>query len=184
MLEKGRPAQQVEVDMSVLPLTPGAVLALSPALLSFSANDGQAAPAAQTLTISNPGTRPLAWSLASQTQATATAQLSLLRALGPAGNWLSAAPLSGVVAPGATAAIQVFVTSQRILPATYTGTLLFTAQGAIDSPQAVNVSLTVFPHCGIVTSSGFLSFPAVPAQTNLTTQALSLHATAACSAPA
>src|SRR5260370_31642213 len=84
--------------MSVLPLTSGTVLALSPALLSFSANDGQANPSPQTLTISNPGARPLAWSLASQAPATATAQLSLLRALGPAGNWLNAAPLSGVVA--------------------------------------------------------------------------------------
>src|SRR5260221_3922172 len=77
------PVQHVEVDMSVLPLPPGPVLALSPALLSFSANDGQATPpAAQTLTISNPGTRPFSWSLASpsQDQATATAQLSLLRA--------------------------------------------------------------------------------------------------------
>src|SRR5260370_24784414 len=130
--------------MSVLPLTPGPVLTLSPALLSFSANDGQATPAAQTLTIRNPGTSPLSWSLASQAQATATAQLSLLRALGPGGNWLSASPLSGVVAPGATASIQVAVNSQSILPGTYTGTLLFTAPpGAVDTPQAVNVSLTV-----------------------------------------
>src|SRR5713226_5175881 len=178
------PVQHVEVDMSVLPLTPGPVLTLSPALLSFSANDGQATPAAQTLTISNPGTRPFSWSLASQNQATATAQLSLLRALGPAGNWLSASPLSGVVPPGATAAIQVVVRSQSILPGTYTGTLLFTAPGAIDNPQAVNVSLTVFPHCGIVTSSGFLSFTAVQGQSNLGTQALSLNATVSCSGAA
>src|SRR5712692_9549342 len=180
------PTQHVEVDMSVLPLTSGPVLALSPALLSFSANDGQATPAAQTLTISNPGTRPFSWSLASpsQDQATATAQLSLLRALGPAGNWLSAAPLSGVVAPGASAAIQVAVSSQSILPGTYTGTLLFTAPGAIDNPQAVNVSLTVFPHCGIVTNSGFLSFTAVQGQSTLGTQALSLSATVSCAGAA
>jgi Viral BACON domain len=181
------PPQHVEVDMSVLPLTPGPVLALSPALLSFSANDGQVTPpAAQTLTISNPGTRPFSWSLASpnQDQATATAQLSLLRALGPAGNWLSASPLSGVVAPGATAAIQVVVSSQSILPGTYTGTLLFTAPGAIDSPQAVNVSLTVLPHCGIVTNSGFLSFTAVQGQSTLGTQALSLNATVSCAGAA
>jgi hypothetical protein len=181
------PPQHVEVDMSVLPLTPGPVLALSPALLSFSANDGQVTPpAAQTLTISNPGTRPFSWSLASpnQDQATATAQLSLLRALGPAGNWLSASPVSGVVAPGATAAIQVVVSSQSILPGTYTGTLLFTAPGAIDSPQAVNVSLTVLPHCGIVTNSGFLSFTAVQNQSTLGTQALSLNATVSCAGAA
>src|SRR5713226_3277078 len=180
------PVQHVEVDMRVQPLTPGPVLALSPALLSFSDNDGQANPAAQTLTISNPGTRPFSWSLASpsQSQATATAQLSLLRALGPAGNWLSASPLSGVVAPGATAAIQVAVSSQSILPGTYTGTLQFTAPGAIDNPQAVNVSLTVFPHCGIVTNSGFLSFTAVQGQSTLGTQALSLSATVSCAGAA
>ncbi len=164
------PVQHVEVDMSVQPLPPGPVLALSPALLSFSANDGQPTPSTQTLTISNPGTRPFSWSLANQNQA-----------IGPAGNWLSASPLSGVVAPGATAAIQVSVSSQSILPGAYTGTLLFTAPGAIDSPQAVNVSLTVLPHCGIVTSSGFLSFTAVQGQTNLGTQALSLNATVSCS---
>ncbi len=178
------PTQHVEVDMSVLPLPSGPVLTLSPALLSFSANDGQATPAAQTLTIRNPGTRPLSWSLASQAQATAIAQLSLLRALGPGGNWLSASPLSGVVAPGATASIQVVVRSQSILPGTYTGTLLFTAPGAIDSPQAVNVSLTVLPQCGIVTNSGFLSFTAVQGQSNLGTQALSLNATVGCSGAA
>src|SRR5713226_1903878 len=180
------PVQHVEVDMRVQPLTPGPVLALSPALLSFSDNDGQANPAAQTLTISNPGTRPFSWSLASpsQSQATATAQLSLLRALGPAGNWLSASPLSGVVPPGTTAAIQVTVSSQSILPGTYTGTLLFTAPGAIDNPQAVNVSLTVFPHCGIVTNSGFLSFTAVQGQSTLGTQALSLSATVSCAGAA
>jgi Viral BACON domain/Carboxypeptidase regulatory-like domain len=178
------PTQHVEVDMSVLPLPSGPVLALSPTLLSFSANDGQANPSPQTLTISNPGARPLAWSLASQAPATATAQLSLLHALGPAGNWLSAAPLSGVVAPGATAAIQVVVRSQSILPGTYTDTLLFTAQGALDSPQAVNVSLTVLPHCGIVTNSGFLSFTAVQGQSTLGTQALSLNATVGCSGEA
>ncbi len=164
------PVQHVEVDMSVQPLTPGPVLALSPALLSFTANDGQANPPGQTLTISNPGTRPLSW--------------SLLRALGPAGTWLSASPLSGVVAPGATAAVQVVVRSQSVLPGTYTGTLLFTAPGAIDSPQAVNVSLTVFPHCGIVTSLGFLAFTAVQGQSTLGTQTLSLNATVSCSGAA
>ena len=178
------PIQHVEVDMSVQPLPPGPALALSPALLSFTATDGQSNPSPQTLTISNPGTRTLTWSLASQDPATATTQLSLLRALGPAGNWLSAFPLSGVVAPGATAAIQVIVRSQSVLPGTYTGTLLFTAPGAVDSPQAVNVSLTVLPHCGIVTSSGFLSFTSVHGQSNPGTQALSLNATASCSGAA
>jgi Carboxypeptidase regulatory-like domain/Viral BACON domain len=176
------PPQHVEVDMSVLPLPPRPVLALSPALLSFRANDGQPTPAAQTLTISNPGTSPLSWSLANQDQATATAQLSLLRALGPASNWLSASPSSGVVAPGATAAIQVAVSSQSILPGAYTGTLLFTAPGAVDSPQEVNVSLTVLPHCGIVTNLGFLAFTVAQGQT-ATVQHVAVSETGACARP-
>src|SRR5262249_36280772 len=121
------PTQHVEVDMSVQPLPAGPVLALSPALLSFTATDGQANPSPQTLTISNPGTRPFSWALASQDGATAAARLSLLRARGRGGTWWGAALLSGVVAPGATATLQVVVRSQSLLPGTYTGTLLFTA---------------------------------------------------------
>ncbi len=173
----------VEVDMSVLPLSynPGPVLALSPALLSFTATDGGANPAAQFLAVSNPGTQPLHWSLAINDSATVTTQATLLHALGPHSNWLSASALSGTVAPGATSTIQVIVQSQKVLPGAYIGTLQFTASGgAIDSPQAVNVSLTVQPHCGIVASSGSLSFTAVGGQGYAGNQTLSLSATVSC----
>src|SRR5437667_7280704 len=60
------PPQHIEVDMSVKPLPPnaGPVLAVSPALLSFTATDGQPNSSQQTLTISNPGSHTLNWSLA------------------------------------------------------------------------------------------------------------------------
>jgi len=176
------PPQHVEVDMSVLPLpSSGPVLALSPALLSFTADDGGSLPAAQLLTVSNPGTQPLNWSLTINDSATVTTQATLLHALGPHSNWLSASPLSGKVAPGATSEIQVTVQSQYVLPGVYIGALQFTATGgAIESPQAVNVSLTVQPHCGIVASSGALSFTAVAGQSNPGKQTLSLSATVSC----
>ena len=65
-------------------------------------------------------------------------------------------------------------------PGAYTGTLLFTANGAIDSSQAVNVSVVVQPHCGLVTSTGFLAFTVVAGQNTLANQSLSLNATASC----
>jgi len=181
------PTEHVEVDMAVQPLPPnaGPVIALSPALLSFTAIDGQSNISAQSLTISNPGSRTLYWSLTSNNPATATTQSSLLHALGPGGNWLSATPTSGIVAPGATSTIQVIVNSQSVLPGVYIGTLLFTATaGAIDSPQSVDVSLTVSPHCGIATSSGYLSLNAVEGQSNPGNQALSLNATVSCAGTA
>src|SRR5258708_1794738 len=57
--------QLIEVDMSVRPLPPnaGPVIALSTALLSFTTTDGNQSPMHQSLTISNPRSRPLNWSL-------------------------------------------------------------------------------------------------------------------------
>ena len=176
------PQVKIEVDMKVqsLPANAGPVIALSPALLSFTAIDGEPNPSAQLLAISNPGSRSLYWSLASSDPATVTTQASLLHALGSAGDWLSTTATKGTVAPGATSYIQVIVQSRNLLPGTYIGTLLFTAPEGIDSPQSVNVSLTVQPHCGIVTSSGYLAFTAVAGQSNLSNQSLSLNATGSC----
>jgi len=173
---------KIAVDMTVLPLpaNAGPVIALSPALLSFTAIDGGPNPPAQSLAISNPGSSTLDWSLASSDPLTVTTQVSLLHAGGSNCDWLSAVPTSGIVAPGATSALAVNVQSQCLLPGVYIGTLLFTAPGGVDSPQSVNVSLTVQPHCGIVTSSGYLAFTAVEGQSNPGNQTVSLNATPSC----
>ena len=162
------PAQQIEVDMTVRPLPPnaGPVLALAPALLSFTATDGVQNTSPQTLTISNPGSRTLNWSLAPVQGLTC--------------NWLSATLMVGSVPPGGSMTLTVNVQSQCLLPGSYIGTLEFTALGAIDTPQAVNVSLVVQPHCGLVTSTGYLAFTVVAGQNTLANQTLSLNATASC----
>ncbi len=172
----------IEVDMKVRPLPPnaGPVLALSPALLSFTTTDGNAQESAQALTITNPGSRPLSWSLAISDPATATTLWSLTHAQGLTCNWLSATPTSGIVAPGATSTLNVNVQSQCLLPGTYLGMLKFMGNGAIDGTQAVYISLTVQPHCGLVTSTGYLTFTVVQGQTTLANQPLSLNATASC----
>jgi Viral BACON domain/Carboxypeptidase regulatory-like domain len=163
------PPQRIEVEMSVQPLPPnaGPVLAVSPALLSFTATDGQLNSMQQTLTVSNPGSRPLNWSLGTVQGLTC--------------NWLGVSPSNGIVSPGTTQSLTVYVQSQCLLPGTYTGTLTFLANGAIDTSQSVNVSMVVQPHCGLVTSTGFLAFTVVAGQTTLANQSLSLNATASCS---
>ena len=154
--------------MSVRPLPPnvGPVLAVSPALLSFTAPDGQLNTDPQMLTVSNPGSHTLNW--------------SLNPVQGLSCPWLSTSSASGTVLPGDSMTMAVDVQSLCLLPGTYTGTLTFTATGAIDSSQAVNVSVVVQPHCGLVTSTGFLAFTVVAGQNTLANQSLSLNATASC----
>lgn len=174
---------RIQVQMTVRPLPPnaGAVMSLMPAVLSFTANDGAANPAAQTLTLSNPGSKPLSWSLNNSPLAIAPYQASLLNALGASASWLNTDKTSGTIDPGGTDQIQVIVNSQSLLPGSYAGSLVFTApQGAIDSPQTVSVSLTIQPHCDLLTSSGSLSFTAVSGQSNPSNQTLALNASPGC----
>jgi Carboxypeptidase regulatory-like domain/Viral BACON domain len=161
------PPQHIDVEMSVrrLPPNAGPVLAVTPALMSFTATDGSNT-SPQMLTVSNPGSQSLQWSLN---------PVQLLTC-----PWLSATPASGTVLPGTTQSLQVDVQSKCLLPGAYTGTLTFTANGAIDSSQEVNVSVVVQPHCGLITSTGFLAFNVVAGQTTLANQSISLNATASC----
>ena len=172
------PPQTIQVDMTVrsLPSNAAPVLALPPALFSFTATDGQSNISPQTLAISNPGSIPLHWS----TIATPITQLPLTQAQAFTCNWLSTTPNEGILSPGATRLLKVNVNSQCLLPGSYVGTLKFSANGAIDSSQAVNVSLTVKPNCGLVTSTGYLAFTVVQEQDNIPDQTLSLNTTPGC----
>jgi hypothetical protein len=162
------PPQHIKVDMSVRSLPPnaGPVLAVSPALLSFTTTNGQLNANPQMLTVSNPGSLPLKWSLG---------QVQGLNC-----PWLSVTPASGTVPSGGSLTLAVNVKSQCLLPGVYTGKLEFTANSVIDSSQAVNVSVVIQPHCGLVTSTGFLAFTVVAGQNTLAHQSLSLNATASC----
>ena len=77
----GATIQSVLVQMKVLPLprNAGAVLAVSPAVLPFSTVDSMAAPASQSLVVSNPGTQPLYWTLG-EMQSNGDNQMSWLSA--------------------------------------------------------------------------------------------------------
>src|SRR5579863_612426 len=170
------PSEALGVTMSVSPLpASGPVLALSPAVLSFSTTDGSAtAPTLPPVTLNNAGTQPLNWSLAVTYPATGSAQL------GATSPWLTTSLSAGSMAAGASQPVTVSVNSSSLLPGAYLAELIVTATNAVDSPQFVAVSLTIQPHCGVVTTAGYLSFTAVQGKTNPSNQALGLSATASC----
>jgi len=169
----------VEMTVRALPTNAGPIVVVSPALLSFVATDGEPAPASQPVTINNPGSQTLDWSLSSNTLSNSG---SFFPTPGAKANWLSASQRSGVIAPGSTSSMAISVDSEDLLPGVYSGVLIFTARhGALDSPQEVGVSVTVLRRCGLATSVGNLSFTAVSGQANPPNQALGLSATASCS---
>ncbi|HLH62324.1 MAG TPA: carboxypeptidase regulatory-like domain-containing protein [Ktedonobacteraceae bacterium] len=175
-------AQVIVVQMYVRQLLAkaGPVLSLSPAVLSFTTMDGNTQTLSQTLTISNPGSQTLNWSLAVNDSTNQSSQDAFLHMLGPDVHWLTTDLSSGVIPAGSSETVEVSVQSAMLLPGTYLGTLNFNARGAIDGPQAVSVSLTVQPHCGLIVSPGGLSFTSVQGQGNPSNQTLNLSLTSSC----
>ena len=174
------PPMQIPVTMSVTSLPPGsAVLALSPAVLSLTVTDGSTAPLWQPLTITNPGTKPFTWSVTATSSTSASTQIAIAHQLGASGNWLSASPTSGTVQGLSTAQVQVLVQTASLLPGAYLGSLVFTSN-TLDSTLTLSVSLTVQPHCGLTTTTGFLSFTAVQGKASAGSQAVGLNETSSC----
>ena len=175
----GEAPQSVSVQMKVSPLpqNPGAVLAISPAVLPFTTVDGMADPAGQSLVVSNPGTQPLYWTLADNLSSTQGSDS------GHQTSWLGTDVISGIVMPQSTSSINLRVYSHDLLPGIYTKMLVFRAQAnfsALNSPQTIGISLSVRPSCGLALSTGSLSFTAL-AGGDTSMQTLSLAATDSCS---
>ena len=176
-------SEWVQVQMSVrpLPANAGAVLEVTPPVLSFTALDGAANPPAQELMINNPGSQSLNWSITGNNQVL-TSQNFLLFAFDSHSSWLSTDQTTGVVVPHGSGKINVIVNSRNLLPGVYTAVLVFTSpRGAYNSPQSVSIALTVQPSCGLSLSAGSLSFTAVSGQSNPSNQSLTIGATASCS---
>lgn len=172
----GEAPQSVSVQMTVLPLprNAGAVLAISPAVLPFTTVDGMADPTDQSLVVSNPGTQPLYWKLAANPSSSDPSHQA---------SWLNADVVSGIVMPQSTNSVNLSVYSRTLLSGIYSKKLVFQTQngfGALNSPEPVNIALSVRPSCGLALSAGSLSFTAV-AGGNPSTQGLSLAATDSCS---
>lgn len=101
--------------------TPLPALQVAPTNLSFSAPQGGASPAAQTLSISNGGGGTLSWS----------ASESL--------TWLNLSSTSGT----APASVSVTANTSGLSAGTYTDTITLSASGASGSPQTISVTVTV-----------------------------------------
>lgn len=169
----------IKVTLAVVPPGKYPVLAPTPAVLSFTTTDGSPAPPFQVLTLDNPGNQALNWSLNILASSAASNQTALAHT-GISNSWLSANLNTSSIPAHSSQQIKVSVYSSSLLPGAYQGELQFSAPGAIDPTQIVSVSLTVQPHCGLVTNSGYLTFTAVQGKTNPSNQSLGLNATASC----
>jgi hypothetical protein len=174
----------VEVKMTVLSLPASdkavsSIMQVTPPVLSFIATDGGSNPASQNLTINNPGTQPLTWSLnVSAVQDSFSQNFSSPYDV----NWLSASTTSGTVFPDKDAAIRIEIHSNDLLPSVYSALLTFTSGlGTLNAPQTVALSLTIQPHCGIATNLGSMSFTSLVDQSPTSEQLLSISTTPGCS---
>jgi hypothetical protein len=174
---------QVSMEVSALPPDAGPMISLVPPLLAFTTTDGSPASQTQVVTLSNPGQSTLYWSL-NMGQTTSIAMESTTPEPNTlAATWLSADVRSGALAPGKSERIRITAFGQSLLPGAYMIPLTFSATqalGAYDTPQIIDVSLTVQPHCGLLASTGMLDFTAVVGQSNPGNHALGLSTTSSC----
>ncbi len=115
-------------------------LTLAPASLTFTAQTGGTAPAAQNIALTSTGVA-LPFTAAAATTS--------------GGNWLSVSPTSGTstATGGAATNLAVSVNATGLAAGTYQGTITVTSTSASNSPQTVNVTLTVTqPAAPIITS--------------------------------
>ena len=137
----GLPAEDIEGAARVLgPLPdmgayewtgapPSPTIGFSPTSFSFSATEGGANPADQTLDIWNSGYGTLVWSISDDA------------------DWLSLSPLCGS-SIGEHDLVALFVDISGMSASSYNGTITITAIAATNSPQTVPVELTVNPPTG------------------------------------
>jgi len=132
----------VAVTLSVTAVG-GSSLNVSPSSLSFNYQTGASPPPVQTLTITS-------------TAAALTYRVSTATESG--GNWLFAGPLLAGSTPGAlTVGLNpspiVGATPSYPPPGTYKGSVVLTADGAVNSPVTVSVTLNVTPAAGLSIST-------------------------------
>ncbi|MBK9169821.1 MAG: hypothetical protein IPM24_20505 [Bryobacterales bacterium] len=107
-----------------LTVTPPQVISVTPNLLTFSAQAGGAAPAAQPLTV---------------TTSAGPADFTVATSTATGGPWLAATPAEGTT-PGT---ISVSVNQATLAAGTYTGSVTITVPGAQNNPAVISVQLTV-----------------------------------------
>jgi len=149
----------VELTVDAPPSMP--LLELGSTGLAFQAEEGGAAPAAQTFTASNAGSGALVAPTADITYQSGT-------------GWISAATVSGSAAPYE---VRVEVSPAGLAAGTYQATLAVASAGAGNGPLSLPVELTVKAHRASMSASGSLSFyPRSLGASDPTPQALTISA--------
>jgi len=146
-------------------LTPTVMLptiSISPGTLFFTQVQGSVAIGTQVLNITSANSLPFNWTLDISTSA--------------GGSWLNASSRSGSVTQGGASSVMLMVASSRLGAGTYRGTVTITATGASNSPQTVEVVLTVTGAAGaaIGLSQQYLNFQGVQGGANPPPQTLSI----------
>ena len=173
----------VQLKMTVQPLPASdaavsSIMLVTPPVFSFTSIDGSADPASQSLTISDPGSQPLNWSLAISSSVDTYNQNYYAE---DDVSWLSVGTTAGTVLPGASAKLQLNVHSQNLLPSVYNALLTFTSGlETLNTPQVVAISLTVQSRCGVATNLGNLAFTTSAGQSTAGSQLLVLNTSSGC----
>jgi plastocyanin len=158
--------QTISITFTVAAAPPAPTIALSATSVSFSATAGGAAPAAQTVNVTNAGTGTLS-QLTIDPPSYTSGQ--------PAG-WL-AASLSSMTAP---TTLNLNATTGSLSAGTYTATIVVrsTASGVTNSPQTVTVTFTVAaapPAPTIALSSTTASFAATAGGSDPASQTVTVN---------
>lgn len=133
-----------------LTITPAQTLAVNPASLSFSFQQGGTAPPAQKFAVTSTG---------------GTLNFSVSAATASGGAWLSVSPSSGTT----SAEVSVSVNPAGLAPGTYNGSVRVESAAAGNSPLTVNVTLTVTalvvgPISTVVNAASWVAGPVAPGE--------------------
>lgn len=173
----------LEIKMTVLSLpasekSTSSIMVVTPPVLSFVATDSGPDPASQMLTMSNPGSQLLTWSLnvnavEDSFNQNFSSQFDI--------TWLSTSITSGTISSNKSEEIHVHIHSNNLLPSVYSALLTFTSGlGTLNAPQTVAISLTIQPRCGVATNVGNMSFTTNAGLSATGNQLLSLSTTLDC----
>lgn len=108
---------------------PSPMLRLSETGLQFQAVSGATTAQSQFVQVTNTGTRNMSFSAAGSTLS--------------GGNWLTATPASGSVPATASTPVTIQANPSGLGPGEYFGTVVITATGAVNSPQSIDVALSI-----------------------------------------
>ena len=149
------------------------VFAPLPSQVNFSSTQGQPDPASQNVAITNTGESALQWRASIPTSAQ---------------SWLTMSSQAGTVAAGQTVQVALNVHATQLATGTYNAQVTVNATNsagmpAQNSPQTLNVSLTVSPPCALQVTPGNLAFTATLLQPNPSGQNITLSETGNCLRP-